>query len=477
MRNLRLLLVFIFLINLSGIVISYSCTDYDGLRYSNPAGAEGYNESTGDYWQAPDYCDGDYIMETYCKGGEEEPVRGEELAYDRYLCEYGCVHSGKHKAGYCLSAPKVCADISQEVKDKVVELQGDGKNVSLMEGEFLFDNEYLVVAQNGYSRILELKETRRGGIKYKRDTTKFMDVISGEEFEFEGESGTLVIDEQEYHIITTEGYNITKREGYEDHSGDARLTWGEEANSERAFRHNISGNEITISCPYECESGICLECGESWECTDWTDCAYYDLQTRNCTDSNNCGTIDEKPSESRECVFGEDCEEDWECSDWRECISNIKKRDCVDLNDCGTNYDKPLISKICVLEIFIKDVNVVIEKDSDGLSTLKTENNSVKSSLEIVTESQKVYIKTDRGNKQIKFLPEEAISKSKIKDVNEIKIEGYEGEVVYAIAGTTKAKLFFIFPITAKIETKVNVETGQIVYTKKPWWSFLAVGI
>lgn len=41
-------------------------------------------------------------------------------------------------------------------------------------------------------------------------------------------------------------------------------------------------------------------CTESWVCSDWTACVG-NVQTRTCTDSNNCGTIISKPSESQSC--------------------------------------------------------------------------------------------------------------------------------------------------------------------------------
>lgn len=42
------------------------------------------------------------------------------------------------------------------------------------------------------------------------------------------------------------------------------------------------------------------ECTESWSCTDWSTCSGA-TQTRTCTDNNNCGTENNKPSESQTC--------------------------------------------------------------------------------------------------------------------------------------------------------------------------------
>jgi len=43
-----------------------------------------------------------------------------------------------------------------------------------------------------------------------------------------------------------------------------------------------------------------LECIPNWQCTDWSECVE-EIQTRTCTDSNNCGTTVNKPTESQSC--------------------------------------------------------------------------------------------------------------------------------------------------------------------------------
>lgn len=43
-------------------------------------------------------------------------------------------------------------------------------------------------------------------------------------------------------------------------------------------------------------------CTESWNCMDWSGCVD-GLQTRICTDENNCGTTNNKPTESKNCLI------------------------------------------------------------------------------------------------------------------------------------------------------------------------------
>ncbi|MBW3003658.1 hypothetical protein KY337_03780, partial [Candidatus Woesearchaeota archaeon] len=44
-------------------------------------------------------------------------------------------------------------------------------------------------------------------------------------------------------------------------------------------------------------------CNEDWQCTDWSECLPSGIQTRACSDLNNCGTITEKPEETRSCIY------------------------------------------------------------------------------------------------------------------------------------------------------------------------------
>jgi hypothetical protein len=55
---------------------------------------------------------------------------------------------------------------------------------------------------------------------------------------------------------------------------------------------------------YLCEECKCvLVCVEDWECTEWGECSEEGIQTRTCTDNNDCGTSENKPSESQTCKY------------------------------------------------------------------------------------------------------------------------------------------------------------------------------
>ena len=46
------------------------------------------------------------------------------------------------------------------------------------------------------------------------------------------------------------------------------------------------------------ENGICEP---NWKCSAWSSCTSENIQTRVCTDINNCNILKNKPSENRSC--------------------------------------------------------------------------------------------------------------------------------------------------------------------------------
>ncbi len=47
------------------------------------------------------------------------------------------------------------------------------------------------------------------------------------------------------------------------------------------------------------------ECVSDWSCGSWSECSTSEIQTRTCTDSNNCGTNLGKPQTSQSCIYKE----------------------------------------------------------------------------------------------------------------------------------------------------------------------------
>lgn len=89
------------------------------------------------------------------------------------------------------------------------------------------------------------------------------------------------------------------------------------------------------------------DCVPDWSCAVWSICQN-SIQTRSCTDSNNCGTEAGKPVTQAACTEVPPevppvvpCQEDWSCTVWTDCAENIQTRACTDRNVCGTTVNKP----------------------------------------------------------------------------------------------------------------------------------------
>ena len=132
------------------------------------------------------------------------------------------------------------------------------------------------------------------------------------------------------------------------------------------------GGSQSRSCSDGCgntktETQSCI-CTESWSCTAWSpsECPPSEIQTRICTDSNNCGTTVNKPAESKSCAYiappeevrippsaggpsgGAECFALWNCTEWGACgvsytiediikgkiTASTRERKCIDLKKC-----------------------------------------------------------------------------------------------------------------------------------------------
>jgi len=67
----------------------------------------------------------------------------------------------------------------------------------------------------------------------------------------------------------------------------------------------------------EIESPV-IFCEEDWNCTEWSVCVN-ETQTRTCTDSNSCGTAEDKPNEQQSCEEETDYED---CGSSDACFSD-----------------------------------------------------------------------------------------------------------------------------------------------------------
>ncbi len=102
-------------------------------------------------------------------------------------------------------------------------------------------------------------------------------------------------------------------------------------------------------------------CTTNWFCTNWSACAN-GVQTKTCTDLNNCGTTNGKPSTTQSCVgltqesvdvvtpvddnyiitpsipeatVPDSCQANWSCANWSACSNGVQTKTCTDLNGCA----------------------------------------------------------------------------------------------------------------------------------------------
>lgn len=64
-----------------------------------------------------------------------------------------------------------------------------------------------------------------------------------------------------------------------------------------------------------------------------------------------------------------------------------------------------------------------------------------------------------------------------LDSINNVELETSEEEAIYSVSGSSSGKLLLVIPVTVEITQKINAETGEIISTEKPWWTFLASGI
>jgi len=108
-------------------------------------------------------------------------------------------------------------------------------------------------------------------------------------------------------------------------------------------------NSDTISTPILYNMILTYEyCTESWNCSSWSTCLNNN-QTRTCTDSNECGTEENKPDEIDTCTYISPCTENWTCTDWSTCLNNNQTRTCSDSNSCNTTISQQTLIQNCTI--------------------------------------------------------------------------------------------------------------------------------
>lgn len=121
-----------------------------------------------------------------------------------------------------------------------------------------------------------------------------------------------------------------------------------------------------------------------------------------------------------------------------------------------------------------------IEK-KNGKNIIIANQSSVETLLDVAEEGKVMYVKSKKGNKEIKIMPDTA-SERAIERLGELnftivlKEVGQDAKIVYEMNATKEARVIGIFKAKAEVKAQVDAQTGEIS-VKKPWWAFLASGI
>ena len=115
-----------------------------------------------------------------------------------------------------------------------------------------------------------------------------------------------------------------------------------------------------------------------------------------------------------------------------------------------------------------KSGNVIVQSKGTNMSTNVTLYKSNKTLYGVFRNNQ---------TRTINFLPDQV--KEKIREKLKQKTCECENitldeDGVYQVQAKKRARLFFIFPVTVRVNAEVNSKTGELVRVRNSWWSFLA---
>lgn len=224
----------------------------------------------------------------------------------------------------------------------------------------------------------------------------------------------------------------------------------------------ITEDDYTTDC--RCKGVLSSDCETQkqeqeceWQCGAWSDCVN-STKTRTCTNPNNC--TKEKPKESEACENQKSNEKQrlkFENKTGEACLDDCTCQGVVMRCDLETGREMTVYSSSGNTIVQIKGINMTTNV------TLYKENEKIKGDFS--GDRTKEIILPDKVEEKIK---EEIKSTPENLEV-ELTNEGF-----YEVQGKKKAKLFFLFSVSEKINAELNAETGQIININSPWWGFLS---
>ena len=162
------------------------------------------------------------------------------------------------------------------------------------------------------------------------------------------------------------------------------------------------------------------------------------------------------------------------CKDKNTLIENY----CKDKEPMGEEYTCPegCLNGVCKKLETQNQGSITLTETGSGEVIIKSQNREATTSESVKIVESKLIMESQSGEqKQIRIMPEELTpSFLGVTKIEKIQLEESSGKPIYEIRASKAAKLFFIFPMDLLVETRVDAETGEIISTKKPWWSIFA---
>ncbi len=222
--------------------------------------------------------------------------------------------------------------VTKASSEIILTLNGDEESISRAAGKDVEIVADLITPGNLTVKILEGSSTIEEGTSPLSTTESFS---SDSEITAEFEGNTNYLSSTDSHWVDI----------ISDDSEDTTDTASEAAATTSA----AGGAAATYS-----------GCTMNWECTDWGACIS-GIESRTCTDANDCGTVSGKPTETRTCGSG--CAENWQCGEWTDCVGDLQTRECNDQNLCGRNFkveEQECVSGILGAPMIANSLNVVM---------------------------------------------------------------------------------------------------------------------